>query len=355
MKLQLLFYKILFLKVAGCLISVQLYAQSSKLIGHIKGLGNRPVVFGYLQKGSYKLDTVLANNDQSSYKPKRSDDGQIHLRISRSRYTSFWYEPGTLTVSDSIDKPYKLIFIGGPENTVLNQYRETIEWPYEEKKQSVSDSIKILLVEQERKDILSFIQDHPSARTSAHLLCWQTISNESLVDTYERLLKMLSSEVQATYQGKETARRLVVLRNQPVVGKTAPAFTLADTAGHTVSLAAYRGKYILLDFWGHWCSPCIKSFPRLKQLQQTYGERLVIIGIAAEYATDKPQWIRAIKTNDLNWLQVSELASDKGEVNTQYNITAFPIYLLLDKEGIVLERTLSIEQIEQKLTSLGNF
>lgn len=353
MKIQKALHKLLLLTVAIWLIAAQIQAQPSKLIGHIKGLGNQAVVFGYVQKGNYKLDTVRAINDQFSYEPKPSDDGQIHLRISRPRYTFFWYEPGILTVSGSIDKPYKLSFKGGIENTVLNQYHQTVEWPYEQKMQTASDLTKNRLTEQGRQDILSFIRQHPSSRTSADLLYWQTIYHEPLLDTYEKLLKNLSPYVQASYQGQQIAKRLVILRNQPVVGKPAPGFTIADTAGHPVSLTTYRGRYVLLDFWGHWCGPCLKSFPKLKQLQQTYGDRLTIIGIAAEYATDKPQWTQTIKTNKLSWVQLSELAWDKGEVNTRYNITAFPTYFLLDTEGIVLERSLGVDQIEKKLSILN--
>lgn len=344
---------ILFTVPVITLMDVQLLAQNSIVVGHIKGLGNKPVVFGYRQQGKYKLDTITAVNDKFNYKPKLSDDGKIDIRVSRPRYTSFWYEQGTLNVSGSIDKPYKLLISGGPENEVFNQYHKSIEWPYEDKKRGSSDSVKAVLTAQEGKDILSFIQHNPLRKTSAYLLYWQTIYNEKLVDRYEKLLGTLSPQVQISYQGKEVAERLEVLRNQPVVGKPAPTFTLADTAGRGVSLNTYRGKYVLLDFWGHWCSPCIKSFPKLKQLQQSYGDDLVIIGIAAEYAEDKSEWIRTIKKNDLSWIQLSELMSDKGEVNTRYNINAFPTYLLIDKEGTVLERTLTIDQIEQKLLTLG--
>lgn len=353
MKMLLAFREILSTGSVIAFMAVQLCAQPSKVVGQIEGLGNRPIIFGYKQQGKYKMDTIIAVSDKFSYTPKLSDDGKIDIRINRPRYTSFWYEPGTLTVSGLVDKPYKLLVSGGPENAALNQYHESIEWPYEDKKRESSDSIKAILTAQEGHDILSFIQRNPSRRTSAYLLYWQTIYNETLVDRYEKLLGALSPQVQVSYQGKEVVKRLAVLRNQPVVGKAAPVFSLADTAGRSISLNTYRGKYVLLDFWGHWCSPCIKSFPKLKQLQQSYGDKLVIIGIAAEFAEDKSKWIQTIKKNDLSWIQVSELMSDKGEVNTQYNITAFPTYLLLDKEGTVLERTLTIDQIEQKLAILG--
>lgn len=352
MNIRSTFQTILLSLFAFALSDFQVCAQPCKVVGHIQGLGNRAVMFGYTQKGIYKIDTVSTTNDRFTYEPKPSDDGRIQIRISRPRYTSFWYEPGSVIITGSVDKPYRLTFKGGPENTVLNQYQQLVQWPYESKKQLAPDSLKASLDEEERQATIAFIRQYPSTRTSAYLLYWETILHEHFIDTYEAIFTLLTPQSKASYQGKEVAQRIRVLRNQPVVGKVAPNFTLADTAGRAISLSTYRGKYVLLDFWGHWCSPCIKSFPKLKSLQKTYGDKLVIVGVAAEYATDKPQWIRTIKTHELSWLQVSELMSDKGHVNMEYNITAFPTYLLLDKEGTVLERSLGLDAIEQKLTKI---
>ena len=334
------------------LISLQANAQTGRLTGYVKGLGNQLVVFGYQQGGSYRLVTVHATDDRFVYQPKPSDDGQVHLRISRPRYASFWYEPGEVTVSGVVEQPHRLVIKGGPENNVLNQYNQSIEWFYEDKKREKPDSVTVL-EERERRDILRFIRQHPLARTSAHLLYWQTLYHEGFIEEYRKLLKSLSPAVQTSPQGKQAAQRIKNLENQPIVGRKAPSFALPDTAGNVISLATYQGSYVLLDFWGHWCGPCLAAFPTLKKLREQYANKLVIIGIAAERAEHKPQWLLAVRANNLNWVQLSELKADQGEVNNQYNIAAFPTYFLLDKKGIVLERANSIEKIEQKLTSLG--
>ncbi|MDQ1089142.1 TlpA disulfide reductase family protein [Siphonobacter sp. SORGH_AS_1065] len=343
---------ILFPTMLFALFTNSLIAQPGKVTGNIKGLGNRPVIFGYKQKGKYQLDTVFAKQDHFSYLAKPSDDGRIHLRITSPRYTAFYYDEVPVTVSGSIETPYKLIFKGGPDNTVLSRYEESIEWVYDEKFKTASGSERAKLEQQRNKDILDFILKNPSSIHSAYLLYWQTITDDTPIDQYENILKSLSAAVQDSDQGKQVAKRLELLKKQPVVGKEALNFTLPDTAGRAVDLNNYRGKYVLLDFWGHWCGPCIKSFPKLKQLQSQYINKLVIIGIAAEYESDKPQWLKTIRTHKLDWVQVSELKADKGEVNEGYNINAFPTYLLLDKNGIVLERSLSLEPIQQKLSSI---
>ncbi|WP_167855679.1 TlpA family protein disulfide reductase [Hymenobacter fodinae] len=126
---------------------------------------------------------------------------------------------------------------------------------------------------------------------------------------------------------------------------------MPDTAGVAVSLARFRGQYVLLDFWGHWCGPCISSMPHLKQLQTQYAQRLAIVGIGMEAAQDKPLWLKAIRKHQLTWTQLSELKADKGVIE-QLNVEQFPTYMLLDKEGNLLVMTSSIGPVEEKLKSL---
>lgn len=65
------------------------------------------------------------------------------------------------------------------------------------------------------------------------------------------------------------------------VGSAAPDWTLRDPAGHEHSLAAYRGKVVVLDFWGTWCVPCIKAMPGIQGLHEKFKEQNVaIFGVA---------------------------------------------------------------------------
>src|SRR5581483_1551271 len=64
-------------------------------------------------------------------------------------------------------------------------------------------------------------------------------------------------------------------------GAAAPEWTLRDPAGREHSLADYRGKVVVLDFWGTWCAPCIKAMPGIQALHEKFKEQnVVIFGIA---------------------------------------------------------------------------
>ena len=327
------------------------YAQNQKLVGNIKGLGNGSVTFIYEIDGNTVYDTVSAVKDIFTYYPMSSDDKRVLLRLGSLPSAPFWYEPNSVTVSGSMNEPSRLVFTGGYENNVLNEYKRVVEWTYERKRAGNPD-LSALYYEQEREDALRFIKEHQNSLTGAYLLYWHTVLYKENIETYWDLYKQLSPSMQASFYGAEALKRILIIENEPTIGKPAPNFLLPDTSGATFSLNSIKGKYTLIDFWGHWCNPCIRAFPKLKEIDSTYKESLIVIGVAAEYESDKGVWIKTIKKHRADWIQLSELKADKGDVNTQYNITAFPTYILIDKKGIIIERSLDLETIEKKLAVL---
>jgi thiol-disulfide isomerase/thioredoxin len=65
----------------------------------------------------------------------------------------------------------------------------------------------------------------------------------------------------------------------------------------TTTLEAYRGKYLLLDFWASWCSPCVAGMPKLDSLQRTFGDRLQIIPLTYQ----SPAEVRKLLTRAPKW------------------------------------------------------
>jgi thiol-disulfide isomerase/thioredoxin len=61
----------------------------------------------------------------------------------------------------------------------------------------------------------------------------------------------------------------------------APGFTLKDTDGNTVSLADFKGKTVVIDFWATWCGPCKASFPAMQKMVQKHPE-VVFLFIATQ-------------------------------------------------------------------------
>ncbi|MVT09604.1 TlpA family protein disulfide reductase [Chitinophaga tropicalis] len=125
---------------------------------------------------------------------------------------------------------------------------------------------------------------------------------------------------------------------------TAFAASKQDVNGKAVDFKALKGKYVLLDFWGSWCKPCRASHPHLKELYAKYKDKgFEIIGIASEMAPTAEKrhelWTTAIKEDGLPWLQVlNNEYIEKFNAAKEYNVTAYPTKILLDRDGNIIGR-----------------
>ena len=132
------------------------------------------------------------------------------------------------------------------------------------------------------------------------------------------------------------------------IGKTAPEFSLPDTAGVTVSLSDFRGKYVLLDFWASWCPPCRRENPNVVKAFQDYKDKnFTIIGISLDNNKDK--WLKAIADDNLTWTHVSDLKYWDSEIPALYGVRGIPANVLLDPDGVIIAKNITGEDLPNTL------
>jgi thiol-disulfide isomerase/thioredoxin len=135
------------------------------------------------------------------------------------------------------------------------------------------------------------------------------------------------------------------------VGQTAPELVLPNPDGQTVALSSLRGRYVLLDFWASWCKPCRAENPRLVQLYQQYkGKGFEVYGVSLDES--KERWLKAVAADKLPWVHVSDLQGFKGTAVAAYAAQAIPLTLLLDPQGRILAKSLTGEELQEKLATL---
>jgi thiol-disulfide isomerase/thioredoxin len=114
----------------------------------------------------------------------------------------------------------------------------------------------------------------------------------------------------------------------------APEFKLDALDGKPLSLAAARGKVVLLNFWATWCGPCRAEIPDLIALQQKYKDQLQIIGLTVD--DDDAATIKQVVADEhINY----PVAMASPEVRLQYGgIAALPTSFVVDAQGRVVQK-----------------
>jgi thiol-disulfide isomerase/thioredoxin len=140
-------------------------------------------------------------------------------------------------------------------------------------------------------------------------------------------------------------------------GETAPDFTMQMANGADFQLSSLKGQYVLLDFWGSWCGPCLQEAPELKLIYETFhgksfidaqGFEIVSVGIEQ----DKNRWLGAISRLDMNWqYHVSDFQNLESFVAKQYGVRVIPTKFLINTEGVIIGVNQPIDVIEKFLQS----
>jgi len=130
-------------------------------------------------------------------------------------------------------------------------------------------------------------------------------------------------------------------------GKLVPGFSATALDGKPISLQDYRGKVVLLDFWGVWCGFCILEMPNLKRVYDTYKDQgFDIIGV--NLADTEKELRDYIRVNDIQWRQIfSGKAWGDDPLAQQYNITGVPEQWLIDRDGTLISHRARGEKLEQ--------
>ena len=106
----------------------------------------------------------------------------------------------------------------------------------------------------------------------------------------------------------------------------------------TVNLKDYRGRFILLNFWATWCSPCLKEMPDFEKAYQQMGqEKLIVLAVGMGEDTKKIS-----KFAEKYGFTFPMVADPKLEITNLYGVKNIPVTYLIDPEGVVLGRALGI-------------
>lgn len=134
----------------------------------------------------------------------------------------------------------------------------------------------------------------------------------------------------------------------PLNGKLAPSFTLQDLSGKQVSLASFKGRPLVVDFWATWCEPCKVEIPWFEKLHDQYAkDGLEILGVStddldrddpAKLFTQKRDISEFVSKMRMNYPVLLSAES----VEDQYRIDATPTTFFIDRNGKIVASTVGL-------------
>ncbi len=200
-----------------------------------------------------------------------------------------------------------------------------------------------------------FFITHPNSYVTADRVMYFT--SVFSLDTLKTIYAGMSAPIRESMGGRRLAS-VIRSREAGRIGTMAYVFAVKDKEGRDLSLADYRGKYVILDFWATWCAPCRKSMPHMVGLYNKYKDSGLTIIAVGDDDKNTAGWLAAIEKDGTGMFRHTLRGSRedlyrKGlpnprDLDEQYGVQALPTQFLIDPDGRIIGR-FSGGNIEQEL------
>ncbi len=137
---------------------------------------------------------------------------------------------------------------------------------------------------------------------------------------------------------KKELQDIYELKSANAPGMASPQFIAYENyAGGKNSLSDFLGKYVYIDIWATWCSPCVAEIPYLEKLEKKYHDKnIAFVSISIDSKRGYDKWRKMIKEKQMKGVQLIADKDYDSDFIKAYNINGIPKFILLDPKGLIL-------------------
>lgn len=286
------------------------------------------------------------------------------------RYSSAFIEEGktNIVVTLSDGKP-KSEVKGGEYQTVADSFKalqnsleasvnmDSLITIYTSKESTPEQKAKVAAIHDSISKVVSdAVNQYIEANPTSLYTLQQTLNNVEEIDLATAEARIEAFKGVAAYASNKNLAKLESIVStlktlQP--GMPAPDFVMNDPKGKPVQFSEFykKNKVTMIDFWASWCGPCRRFNPTLVSIYKEFKKKgFDIIGVSLD--RDQEAWEKAIKSDELKWTHVSDLAYWDNAVAKQYYVRFIPQSVLVDQDGKIIKRQPSEEELVEILKEL---
>lgn len=150
----------------------------------------------------------------------------------------------------------------------------------------------------------------------------------------ESYYKTLSAETVDTYFGKLVEMRVASFGLNKK-GAKVPEIATTDIYQKPFKLSSLQGEYVVLDFWGTWCAPCLQGIPDMKKYYQKYGDKLEYVSVACNERNGVKGVVRRVEKSKMDWIHLMN-GEDLNNYSKMFGVTGYPTKYVISPGGEVL-------------------
>ncbi len=322
--------------------------------GQIEGLEGTVYMF----QGDSLIDSAAVVN--GAFELKGKADATVFRTLLDSREGNpqnlavrFIPEEGTIIVTADAEHPIRKIATGTPTNDASAAYNKAAQALMTEYRNPETTDERREAIETEYDQLTADAVDANLNNLFGVMMLQSSVYDLSGQEILDKIAAF-TPEMQAS-EMMTKIKEMAEAKKNTEVGQPYIEIEQPNADGQIVTLTSVvrhpATKYVLVDFWASWCSPCMGEVPvMLKTYKEFHDKGFEIYGVS--FDNNREKWLGAIEANGMNWIHVSELKSFDNQAARDYAIQGIPSNFLISADGDIVATNLRGEALYEKVAEL---